>query len=268
MAIAGLKFPPVTPVIDTLYQPGTPDVAEAVETTVALFKLLGPVKVDNEVVLRDSLTTGYNKQVELGLDGRLYPEVPNSVTTEQLEAAADRKRPRGVEKTYRWPDLWGDDMTKGVYTEAELNGSVTEATTRIAFFSKQPDDYDPLLHFRGVAFDDVYRDKGQPTQLELIEQEKVDFALSHAGFALQTLSHRDYLVLALMDRIRKVKPSDPSFVLNRGWMRVPEPGRKSVGSVSCVGVVVSLDGQLRFNWGRGGASGDLGVGLSAGLVGE
>lgn len=259
MAIAGLKTP--TPVIEDAELPLS-RVGEAVNVTVNLLERLG--LVDDETALRESLSSDYERLTALG-DGRLYLELSATVTTNQLiQLANGLATESGHDQAYLWPNFWVPGTEEGSVTEAELNGSATSFTARLALFD--PDaSYDPLLHFTNSSFDDKYRDsKKQATQLDLIERVTAEFTTAHAGAMLRAADERDFLVWYIMDLIRGV--SAENIVLARGYMLVPRHGRRTVDGDSCVGSVDSSGGRAEFGWDFGGALGCGGVGLSAGFL--
>nr|MBP7767275.1 hypothetical protein [Candidatus Saccharibacteria bacterium] len=81
-------------------------------------------------------------------------------------------------------------------------------------------------------------------------------------YDLDQLDHRDFAMLALMDRVRGVEPED--MILSKGFMRVLRLGRRTVAGVSYVGCVRSSGGQLRLVRSYGVAASSLGVGVSMG----
>lgn len=255
MAIAGLKAVP------EITEPAPSRVDEAVEVTIELLKRLD--LVDDEQALRDSLSEQFVHLTELG-EGRPYVELPAAVTfTQLLKLANDLVVERGYDKAYRWPNFWVPGTEDESVTDRELNGSVTGFTARLALFATDS-AYDPLLHFCGLPYDDMYRREEQQTQLEAIDQFTADFADQHQGAPLRTADQRDFLVWYIMDLLRGVELQD--IVLARGFMRVPALGRRTVIGDSCVGHVDSSGGRAKFGGSYGGASGGDGVGFSAGLA--
>ena len=254
MAIAGLKEP--LEVVTTEPSP----VEEAVETTIGMLQRLS--LVNDEQALHSSLTGEFTRLVELG-KGRLYVRLPAGVKTSQLiELANTLAVERGFASVFTWPHFWVPDTEANSLTEQELDGSFVAFTAQLALFADSK--YDPLLHFAGLSFDDMYRDNGRPTQLEKIGQAQAEFVAQHPGAALDTCDQRDYLVWYIMDMIRGVPTGE--LALAQGFMRVPRHGRRRVGGDSCVGDVYSGGGRADLVWSFGYAYDDYGVGLSVGFL--
>ena len=254
MAIAGLKEP--LEVVTTEPSP----VEEAVETTIGMLQRLS--LVNDEQALHSSLTGEFTRLVELG-KGRLYVRLPAGVKTSQLiELANTLAVERGFASVFTWPHFWVPDTEANSLTEQELDGSFVAFTAQLALFADSK--YDPLLHFAGLSFDDMYRDNGRPTQLEKIGQAQAEFVAQHPGAALDTCDQRDYLVWYIMDMIRGVPTGE--LALAQGFMRVPRHGRRRVGGGSCVGVVYSRGGRAYLDGSFGFAFDDFGVGLSVGFL--
>ena len=255
MAIAGLKEP--LEVVTTEPSP----VEEAVETTIGMLQRLS--LVNDEQALHSSLTGEFTRLVELG-KGRLYVRLPAGVKTSQLiELANTLAVERGFASVFTWPHFWVPDTEANSLTEQELDGSFVAFTAQLALFADSKYD-DPLLHFAGLSFDDMYRDNGRPTQLEKIGQAQAEFVAQHPGAALDTCDQRDYLVWYIMDMIRGVPTGE--LALAQGFMRVPRHGRRRVGGGSCVGVVFSSGGRANLDWSYGNAFVGNGVGLSVGFL--
>lgn len=266
MAITGLKLPvkaASATSVASLLKAGKPNVSSAVNATVKLLSLLN--LVGDEASLRSSLLADYTRLADLGYDGRLYPELPEHVTFDQLLQVVEGKRLENVPEASVWAPFWVPGTEAGSVTGADLNGSAVTVSARLALFSSDAGGLDPVLHFRGLSFDDTYRESGRSTQLEELQKAEAGFIQAHAGTTLRAADHRDFLVWALMDRLSRRKPTSDAFVLNAGWMRVSALGRRSVVGVSVVGEVHSALGRLGFVGGRGGPRFDFGVGLSAGF---
>jgi hypothetical protein len=256
MAIAGLKQVP------EIIEPTPSRAEEAVSPTIKLLEALG--LVDDEPALSTSLLEDFTKLTELG-SGRPYVELPATVTFAQLlKLANDLAVERGYDKAYQWPSFWVLGTEKESVTSRELNGSARGYTARLGLFSEVPSDYDPLLHFCGLPYDDTYREKKQQTQLEAIDQFTRAFTARQPGADLRTADQRDFLVWYIMDLFRGVEPQE--IVLALGFMRVEVLGRRTVGGDSCVGDVYSDGGRAGFAGSYGGALVDYGVGFSAGFM--
>ena len=257
MAIIGVKEVPVELV---------PEQSPAEEAADISFKLLMRLGlVNDEKAALDSLRHDFARCTELG-EGRLYLDLPAGVTFEQLlELANELARERGFEQASRWPAFWVPRTERESVTVRELNGSAVGYTARVALFAPDSTSVDPLLHFTGFPYDEKYRERRQPTQLEKLAKAQVEFSQAHAGASLRATDHRDFLVWYIMDLLREV--SAAQVVLAKGFMRVPVLGRRTVGGGSCVGYVRSFGGQAYFDGSGGGnAFGEVGVGLSAGFM--
>ena len=258
--IAGLK-----PVSTPSLMPELSRVDEAVNTTVTLLTMLD--FVEDEQVLREALTVGFTRLAELG-EGRLYVQVPAAVPTSQLIELVNRlSADLGYDSVYLWPNFWVDGTEPNSVSTDEFDGRVADFMPRLAPYSKDNNEWaDRLLHFTGLSYDDMYRERRKPTQLEQIDRVKREFEARHVGTVMEPADHRDYLVWLLMDLIRKL-PKE-ALVLARGFMRVPFLGRRTVDGDSCVGLVRSSVGQAHCDGSSGWAGDVFGVGLSVGFKEE
>lgn len=264
MTIEGLCVQPENPTapIEGL-KAGQPDVDEAIGVTLEAYKTLGFAPDEDQAT--ESLKENFKPIAELGYDGRLYVEPPQGVSFDAIIAAAERKRPSGVEEAYRWPNLWVPGTKKKSYTVAELDAAAEEPEARLAAFNADENtEVDRLLHFLNQPYDDEYREGASQTQLEALAALEKAFAEKHEQSFLRSLGHRAAGMFILMDRIRGVDSSSNEFVLNRGWMRVPEFGRRKVDVDSVVGFVLSFGGQAEFGRSFGFAGWGVGVGVSLG----
>ena len=249
MAIEGLRLP--TSIKAT-------SVEEEVRTTVIMLRFLD--LVDDVKALRTSLTKDFTKLRRLG-EGRLYVRLSADVMTAQLiELANTLATERGFDAVFCSPELWVPGATESSLTEQELDGTTATFEARLVLHSG--DECDQLLHFAGLSYDDEYRDKGQPTQLEKVEQERARLVAEYAHVDFDTCDQRDYLVWYIMDLLRGVPSSE--LVLNQGSMRIPRHGHRHLDGVSLVGVVYSYGGRAHLRWSRGGPDAWFGVGLSYG----
>lgn len=247
------------------YQAGTPDVAEAVSVTVEAMSWLGIV--EDEVKLASSLEADFTDVAELGYDGRLFVKPAAELASFQtLIDGAEGKRPQNFSPLFRYSNLWVPDTEADSYTEAELNRAPVLTLARLALFNASfnasETGADPVLHHLDKPFDDVYREEGERTQLEALDEDVEALETKHDGYDVQTINHRDFAILALMDRIRGVKPADQ--ILSQGFMRIPALGRRTVDGGSCVGVVFSRGAYLYLSGSDGDALPAEGVGLSVG----
>lgn len=271
MTIEGLTIKPEVPAVEQ-YRAGTPDnVSDVVGTTIEAYKLLG--YTPDEDTATETLTDDFKALAALGYGGRLFARVPEGTTFSQLiNAAEGQRRPDSIEPKYIYPNLWTPGTEDDSFTDEALDDGPAKSLARLVLFNaNEQTGVDPLLHHLELPADDYARERynpGKPTQEEETTRAIAQFTSKHPEHNLDQLDHRDFAVLALMDRIRgtdKVDPRSNEFVLNRGWMRVLKLGRHSVGGVSIVGGVDSCDGQLYLDRDFGDAFGYGGVGLSAGL---
>lgn len=247
---------------------GKPDVSEAVGVTIEAYRDLGFVPDVDQAT--ESLTTNFTPLAELGYDGRLYVEPPAGISFNGLTTAADGRRAKGVDTLYHYPNLWTPGTEANSYTIDELYGNpAIEPQARLAVFNAdRTTNVDPILHFLNMPYDDKYRDGASQTQLEALEALEQAFTGQHPEATMQALGHRATVMLVLMDRIRGVEtinPKSADFVLNQGFVRIPNLGRKEVGGDSIVGNVDSYGSRLVLDGGNGRAYSGGGVGLSVGL---
>lgn len=248
-------------ITDSLTPSSRSSVDEAVSVTIELFKRLGVV--GDKESLEESLSGDYRRLTKLG-DGRLYVELPATVTFDRLLQLADELAQKaGCRSVYQWPNFWVPGTEKESLTKRELNGSAIGYTARLALYSDN--QYDKLLHFGGLPYDRKYAEPGEATQLDSLKKMQVDFAAQSPGVSLRAADHRDFLVWYIMDLLCGVPRLD--VVLAQGWMRVPLFDRRIVCGHSLVGDVFSCDGQVWFGRDRGDDGlVDYGVGVSAGFL--
>jgi len=256
MAIIGLKEIPVELV------PEQSPAEEAASINLELLKRLN--LVNDEKAALDSLRGDFARCTELG-EGRLYLDLPAGITFEQLLGLANElAKERGFEQAFRWAPFWTSRTERESVTAQELNGVTVGYTARVALFASDSTSVDPLLHFTGLPYDEKYRERRQPTQLEKLASAQTQFAQANAGASLRAADHRDFLVWYIMDLLREVPAAQ--VVLVKGYMRVPVLGRRTVDGDSCVGGVHSRDGRADFYGSYGYANDGVGVGLSAGFM--
>lgn len=269
---SGLWTPqaPPQPARELLWQPGAPDVDEAVGATLDMLTMLGGVNDANKEAVQEEVQGSFAELAGLGYDGRLrVVPSPENVSTTALMSAAEDLRPQGVAEMWRWPNLWEPGTEAESYTEADLNGSQTAVLAQLAIFSSKETGVDRTLHHLSLPYDKFAKEKWNPdietTQLEAVAADKVEAEARHEGFELTMTDHRGYLVDAIMARILGVDPSSAEFPLNSGFMRMPEDmRRRTVDGVSVVGLVGSAQGRLAFAGASGFAHSDGGVGVSMG----
>ena len=267
MTVEGLYIFKQAPALSAELRAGSPDVSEAVGVSIDASKLLGSTPdVD---AATDSLTKQFNALAELGYDGRLFVEPPAAVSFGDITDAAEGKRPHSVSPMYRYPNLWTPGTETNSYTPEELDAAPTDALARLAVFNADRETgADPILHFLNMPFDDKYREGAPQTQLEALTAAQAKFEKQHPQAMLQSLGHRAAAMLVLMDRIRGVEtvnPQSDDYILNTGYVRIPDLGRRSVGGGSVVGYVDSGGGRLELDGSSGIADPYGGVGLVAGL---
>lgn len=259
MAIEGLTIRPPS----QLYLPGTPDVAEAVGVTIEAYRALGCTP--DEEVATESLTEEFNRIIEAGYTGHLFVRPPQELGFDTLIEAAEGKLPEGVPKIFREPNLWTPGTEAQSYTEEDLNKGPATPLARLALFNADPNTgVDPLLHHLTIPADEEAQQKygGDTNQVSKLEKDKKAFEAQHLDYDLDQLDHRDFAMLALMDRVRGVEPED--MILSKGFMRVLRLGRRTVVGGSYVGRVISDGGQFGLNGSSGSADSYGGVGVSMG----
>lgn len=270
---AGLWTPqaPREPQRELPFRTGTPDVTEATGVTMEMLEYLGAVDDANRETTKAAVQASFTSDAALGFDGRLFMRLPSdSVPFETLLAAAEGQKPEDVAEVWRWPNLWTPGTERKSFTQRELNGSQARAVTRLALFGSVPTNFDPVLHYLNLPYDEKAK-KANPgaetVQLAEFAADQAAFTAAHAGHVLDTATQSDYLVWALMDRIRgvkKVSPTSDKFILNSGFMRIANLGRRAVDGVSLVGDVYSSGGLLEFDRSSGLASSVEGLGVVAG----
>jgi hypothetical protein len=257
----------VLPQYEFGFRPGTPDVVEAAGVANQAMHELGLSGPDTDKNLEE-LTSAFTNLAAVGYDGRLYVRPSSLVGFDHMVNTAESKRKDGVASAYFYSNLWTPGTEQNSYTTDELNSGPSSHVARLAIFSATDTGYDPLLHDLGKPFDS-YKDKnidvnpdGEETQTNVLSDHKVAFESQHPGQSLDDVDHKDFVVLALMDRIRGIDTNEQ--VLSRGYMRIAKLGRRSVGGDSFVGYVRSCVGQLYFDRGCGYAYRFIGVGRSMG----
>ena len=273
---------PVTPVPERTaldFAIGTPGIAEAADVTAEAMHWLG-VEVD-KTKTQELAATDFQQLTEaIPYDGRLY--VLPAVGFEYLLAAAEGRKPKRIESVARHQPTWRDGKgIKGRYTSDQLNAGPEKHVARLAIFRQGGASFEPTLHYladprtgQPIPYDDYARDKWNQgaltTQLKELGYDKKAFANRYPDSELNATDQKAYLMMRLMDLIRGENPTNPldskseHFILNQGWMRLPNLGRETVDGRSVVASVSSHVGRARFDRDAGLASGIAGVGLSAG----
>ena len=180
MAIATLK---VSNEMAHHFVTGKPDVEKDIKLTMKLFELLGVAGDERE------LRSEYERLASLGYDGRLYPELPASITTDRLISVVEQM----WRKLYKWYgdddeedyssvdyEFWTPRKRAGSRAIGEFDGSTTDFSARLALFSKEPASlHDPILHFYGLPYDKREQSENGFTQQKEIERVSRQFAIDH-----------------------------------------------------------------------------------------
>ncbi len=281
MALKGLTAEIQEPQIELPFQNGEPNITEAVGVSVEALRLLRVIEDIDAAT--ESITDDFIRLAKLGYNGRLHVLPRQTIPFDHIVSVAEDQRASGVKAKYVYPNLWTPGTEDESYTEADLNAGPEDHQSRLAVFSDTLSSYDPVLHFRGLPYDDeanqLHHNNApyKKTQLGELEEVEQGFQNLHPENTINPLDHRAFAMLALMDRIRGKKPSrdlhyvDPRnigfILLNRGWMRIPSlGGSRNVDGGSFVGYVGSSGSQSFFGGSGGRASRAFGVGLSLGLL--
>lgn len=260
-----------------LYLPGEPDVDEAVGETIEAYRVIGGVAnygMDTAEAT-ETVTRAFNELAKPGYDGRLFVRPPRSLSFDTLIAAADGKRPEGVPEACL-DELWIPRAKNySSLTTYKLEGRAPNTPlARLALFNSNPNTgVDPLLHHLDIPADSRARRKygKDTTQVAEVKRDKKAFEGRHPGYNLDELDHRDFAMLALMGRIRGVKPED--MVLSKGFMRTLRIRRNYHRSIvrpedfnvqRLFGCVRTKNSRIEFAASYGDPDSGEGVGLSMG----
>ena len=222
--------------------------------------------VEDEVALVEYVAKQF-----AALPGKGLPFVrfPANITFELLvEVAIAIAREKGRPEIFRWAPYWVSDTEPGSCTVDELDDvqdadAEPELEFRMALFAPQPaKDADPLLWFCGVPYDNLYAKGEQATQEQEVSRTIAAYEATNDGYGMDVLTHRDFLVLYILDLLMDVEPGKE--ILSQGFMRTPKLGRKTVGGVSYVGRVGVVVGRASFHGSDGYARAGIGVGFSTG----
>lgn len=250
------------------FGPGTFNVSEEVGVSLQALGELGLNVFDKEAA-KASITEDFMKLSELGLAGRPFILPAENIPFDHIVAVSEGKRPTGVSEQWAYPNLWTPGTETGSFAEQELNRGPKNHSAKLAVFTSLDTHVDPTLHYRGLPVDDYARrswnQDAPSTQDQEAAADKKAFESKNPDFTLDITDHRTFAVLVLMDRIRGTNPNSPDFILNQGWMRVPDLGRRTIDGGSVVGHIGSDDGQSVFDCESGGANVIVGLGLSVGL---
>lgn len=258
MAIEGLLIPAP----EQLYRAGTPNVEEAVGETLEAYRALG-FAPDGRAA--ETISEDFGKSAEVGYDGFLYVRAPKEVSFDAIIAAAEGKRPEKVDPVFRHPNLWTPGTEAESFTNEDLNQAPAQPQARLALYNADTQTgVDPLLHHLNIPADDYAKKKygGETTQVAEVAKDIKVFEAKHPEFDLDDLDHRDFAMIALMNRIRGIEPKD--MILSAGFMNILKLRRCKVDGDSCVGHVCSFGGQLYLYRSVGRANPYDGVGVSMG----
>ena len=265
MAIQGLISPEVVkpkPVFD---------INEEAETTLEALMTLGVVGEDKEATHK-SILNDYTALAEtagnLGMTGEAIPSIPyGMLATQQMVEVVDSHSFGKYPEPYVDDNLWIPGTEDGSYTHEQLAKSAgAKPTVRLALHTNESTQ-DPLLHFLDLPFDDYakkeYTPDAETTQLEAIKSQKEKVETENPEVDVLPLSHRDFLMLALIRRIKGEQKQIPANMpISWGFMRDASLPRTEVDGRSVVGSVRSYRGRLYLALSGGRANFDDGVGIA------
>lgn len=250
------SFPPYAPPVARLSKR-----VRAVLNLVARFGLVG-----------DEQTMGTYATARFGAlpSGLAFVRFPPNITFGRLVAVVNAIAvEHGRSEIYLHPNIWGPERGDNGYTDAELDryqpgdeDAVPDLEYRVARHNPIPHDgVDSLLWLCGLPYDD---ERAERTQVGEVASLIAEYGQQNPGYELDTLDHRDYLVLYALAILEGAEVGQEPF--SKGVMRVVLR-RVSVGAGSCVGSVYSFGGQAYFRGSYGRADDRFGFGLSAGFEG-
>ena len=258
MAIQGLRSAP---------QPMEASISDQVGASVEALNMLGLVQDRDQVT--ESVAAEFRNLEEIGQTGERYIQLPRGIITlQELVTVADSATYPGDKKypgTYVYSTLWTPGANPHGYKTSDLdNLTLGQANANWPAHARSAvhnpaSEQEPLLHFLGQPYDELYAETGQQTQLEAIAEAAQANEAAHEGFAMTPLNAKAVAMIALTRRIK-----GESMPLSWGYMRDATLPRKTVDGDSYVGYVNSLGVQLSLSGSLGHASSDSGVGLSVG----
>ncbi len=252
------SFPPYAPPVARLSKR-----VRAVLNLVARFGLVG-----------DEQTMGTYATARFGAlpSGLAFVRFPPNITFGRLVAVVNAIAvEHGRSEIYLHPNIWGPERGDNGYTDAELDryqpgdeDAVPDLEYRVARINPIPyEGADSLLWLCRLAYDNEADEDAERTQVGEVASLIAEYGQQNPGYELDTLDHRDYLVLYALAILEGAEVGQEPF--SKGFMRVVLR-RVTVGAVSYVGYVFSRDGLAFFDGSRGRAHGWFGVGLSAGFA--
>ncbi len=231
------------------FKVGRPDVDEAAKIAMETLGLL-KVTLGGGIDLRRC----FSDLAELGFDGRLIVGAPEEVSTLDLIAAVESRRPDGVKPAD--VKVYTESTPQG---ERVLDEESIKGLAQIALFRNNPGDIDPILHFPNLYFKaegaEAQIDRNE-TQLGRLEEANKAFQAEYDGLKLRMPNARDFLFMALMDLIRGVDPKE-GFILNQGIM-ISDPVEGELPEIS-----YSSRGGINIHDSYGNPNNFTGVGVSA-----
>jgi hypothetical protein len=188
----------------------------AADLTMAALKAVN-VNVTDSSAMKDRLAKAYAELIGLPNAYRLYPVFPSCVSSETLFDAAKSRKQQDINSAQSllfWP-LIASRHNSAV----DSAGAQGYLSARVALRNPENTLFDPLLHFFNLPYDTG----NGLTQSWIPADVSERFEAGQTGFNLTTVTARDFLVMALMDRIEG--KSNAGFILQDGWMLCPELGR-------------------------------------------
>ena len=255
------------------FEQGTPDISEAVGVSLEAMKLLGLAPLDLDQATEE-LTTDFTTLIQPNYNGRLYVLPSEQTSLAHMLTVAEGNRAESVNTAYVYSDLWTPGTEPNSFTDSELNQGPKAPEARLAIFSSVSKS-DKTLHYLDLPYDDqannsYHNGNYSTTQLKELAADELVFTSKHPEYTLTPTDVKSFMMHVLMDRIRgqrtevPLDPTSPDFILNKGFMRLPDLGRRTVDGDSIVSV---YSGGSRVGLGRsyGHARGRGGVGLSMGI---
>jgi hypothetical protein len=207
------------------------------------------------------------------MTGEAIPSIPyGMLATQQMVEVVDSHSFGKYPETYVYDNLWIPGTEDGSYTHEQLAKSAgAKPTARLALHTNESTQ-EPLLHFLDLPFDDYAKIVSNPdaetTQLEALKSQKEKVKTENPEVDVLPLSHRDFLMLALIRRIKgeqKQIPANMPISLSispGGFLLDASLPRTEVDGISVVGCVYSYDGRLHLDGSDGSARSGSGVGIA------
>ena len=245
------------------------NVSDEVGAAVQALDMLGLVQ-DREQVT-ETITTDFaalNTFLSGHTTGEAYIQVPRRVISlpRMIEVLDGAKYPgeREYPDTWVYRDLWVPGTTDGSLEAEDISnlelGNQGDFPVHARLAVHNPNNHnEPLLHYLGQPFDEMYAEEGEETQLKSFATSKT---LQEAAHEDSTLTPLNASAVAMIALTRRIKGQDMPF--EWGFMRDATLPRKTVDGDSVVGGVSSCDGQLALDWSYGYSGPRGGLGLSMG----